>query len=329
MKNTLVPKNETQEILVKLGEEYHPLSSLADPSTQTKDTYKTAIRQFVEHLADFQDCEPENVDITLATEQEILLFFVGCVQRGLSRNTLKLWYAAVQYLFVQQKLLSPLKEELFKKQFDGLIKKFTSNRVSKAATLTSKEIIKLSETYLSENNLIEERDRTLIIVGFTGGFRIDELVATRYRLGIDCQTIHETDDGFIIEIMASKTGYRKVLIPFLPKARICPATVLKRWLDIVKTGQLFQRISKNGRMHGSLSAAAVRVMLKERSRLAGVKNWHRVSGHTLRRSFVTEVYKHGASLSNIGIQTGQSKRTVLGYIDEADFIRDNPARKLF
>jgi len=329
MKNTLIPRDGVQEILVKLDGEYHTLSSFIEPSVQTQDTYKTAIRQFLTYLADIQDCEPKDVDISLASEQEILLFFVDCVQRSFSRNTLKLWHAGIHYLFTKQGIESPLKDPFFKKQFDGLTKKFTSGRTTQVATLTSREIIKLSETCLSENDLIEDRDRALIIVGFTGGFRLDELVATRYRLGIDCQSVHETSDGFIIEILQSKTGYRKVLIPFLPKAKICPATVLQRWLNIVITGQLFQRISKTGRMHGSLSARYVRTMLKARARLAGVKNWNRVSGHTLRRSFVTEVYKNGASLENIGIQTGQSKRTVLRYINEADFIKDNPARKLF
>ena len=328
MKKSLILKNNS-DVLVELAGEYRSLSSLNEPKKQTIDSYNVAIKAFVEFLAGEQNCLATDVNLTIVTPPQVLIFFIAKVNDGFKRNTIKLWECAIKYLYKQNNLPCPTNNPAFKEAFHGLLKKFTSKKVQQATALLTNDIIRMTETRLSDNELIERRDKVIIIIGFTGGFRTDELVTTRYRPGGDCDSVQDISEGFVIEVLESKTDYRKVFIPNLPNKKINPAAILSEWLNIVKVGQLFQRISKSGNMHGSLSDTSVRRMLKERARLAKLKNWQGVSGHTLRRSFDTVAYLNGASIANIGTQTGQSKETVLKYISDIDFITKNPANILF
>ena len=88
------------------------------------------------------------------------------------------------------------------------------------------------------------RDRSIILVGFGGGFRRTELIS------IDHEDLEFVPEGLKITIRRSKTdqfgeGMIKGL-PYFTNETYCPVASLKKWLEIskVKSGPIFRRFSK-------------------------------------------------------------------------------------
>ena len=76
------------------------------------------------------------------------------------------------------------------------------------------------------------RDRSIILIGFSGGFRRNEIVSLDYD---DLDFVRE---GVKINIKRSKTdqfgeGFTKAL-PYFDSSQYCPVISLKNWLDISK-----------------------------------------------------------------------------------------------
>ena len=88
------------------------------------------------------------------------------------------------------------------------------------------------------------RDRSIILIGFGGGFRRTELIS------IDYEDLEFVPEGLKITIRRSKTdqfgeGMIKGL-PYFPNEIYCPVTSLKKWLEVskIKSGPIFRRFSK-------------------------------------------------------------------------------------
>ncbi len=76
------------------------------------------------------------------------------------------------------------------------------------------------------------RDKALILIGFSGGFRRSELV------NIDFEDLEFTKEGVKIFIKRSKTdqsgeGMIKA-IPYFKEKSFCPVVFLKNWIEISK-----------------------------------------------------------------------------------------------
>ena len=81
------------------------------------------------------------------------------------------------------------------------------------------------------------RDKALILIGFSGGFRRSELV------NIDFEDLEFTKEGVKIFIKRSKTdqsgeGMIKA-IPFFKEKDFCPVIFLKNWIEISKINKGF------------------------------------------------------------------------------------------
>ena len=89
------------------------------------------------------------------------------------------------------------------------------------------------------------RDKSLILLGFVGGFRRSELV------NLDYEDIEEFDtEGLIIFVKSSKTDQvaegKKVNIPYSNNEKYCPVKKLQQWIEVsqIRTGSLFRKINK-------------------------------------------------------------------------------------
>ncbi len=81
------------------------------------------------------------------------------------------------------------------------------------------------------------RDKALILIGFSGGFRRSELVS------IKCEDLEFTKEGLKIFIKRSKTdqsgeGMIKA-IPYFKEKSFCPVMFLKNWIEISKSNKGF------------------------------------------------------------------------------------------
>jgi site-specific recombinase XerD len=168
------------------------------------------------------------------------------------------------------------------------------------------------------------RDRSIILIGFSGGFRRNEIVS------LDYDDLDFVQEGLKINLKRSKTdqfgeGFTKAL-PYFDNPQYCPVVSLKKWIDISKitSGAVFRRISKGSKLsENRLTDQTVALLLKKYLNLIGVdsKNY---SGHSLRSGFATSAAESGAEERSIMAMTGhKSTEMVRRYIKEANLFKNN------
>jgi site-specific recombinase XerD len=173
------------------------------------------------------------------------------------------------------------------------------------------------------------RDRSIILIGFSGGFRRNEIVS------LDYDDLDFVSEGLKIKIKRSKTdpfgeGAIKAL-PYFENSQYCPVVSLKNWINIarINSGALFRRFSKGSRLtEKRLTDQTVALLIKEYLQLAGIdsKNY---SGHSLRSGFATSAAESGAEERSIMAMTGhKSSEMVRRYIKEANLFKNNALNKL-
>ena len=173
------------------------------------------------------------------------------------------------------------------------------------------------------------RDKTIILVGFGGGFRRTELIS------IDYEDLEFVKEGLKITIRRSKTdqfgeGMIKGL-PFFTNEKYCPVINLKKWLKISKinSGPVFRRFTKGSSLtENRLTDQSVVLLIKEYLKLAGIENKN-FAGHSLRSGFATVAAESGADERSIMAMTGhKTTQMVRRYIKEANLFKNNALDKI-
>ena len=191
-----------------------------------------------------------------------------------------------------------------------------------------KQIINVIDNQNNEE-IKKLRDRTIILVGFSGGFRRNEITSLNYE---DLDFVKE---GVKINIKKSKTdqfgeGLVKG-IPYFDNLQYCPVISLKKWIDVsnIYSGSLFRRFTKGSRLSvNRLSDQTVALLIKEYTKLAGIDNQN-YSGHSLRSGFATSAAESGVEERNIMAMTGhKSSEMVRRYIKEANLFKNNALNKI-
>ena len=173
------------------------------------------------------------------------------------------------------------------------------------------------------------RDKTIILLGFGGGFRRTELIS------IDHEDLEFVPEGLKVSIRRSKTdqfgeGMIKGL-PYFTNENYCPVVNLKNWLKIskIKSGPIFRRFSKGSSLtENRLTDQTVVLLIKEYLKLAGIENKN-FAGHSLRSGFATVAAESGADERSIMAMTGhKSTQMVRRYIREANIFKNNALNKI-
>ena len=173
------------------------------------------------------------------------------------------------------------------------------------------------------------RDRSIILIGFSGGFRRNEIVSLNFE---DLDFVAE---GLKINLKKSKTdqfgeGLVKGL-PYFDNKQYCPVLSIQRWLEIsnIKEGPLFRRFTKGSNLSvNRLTDQTVALLIKEYLKLADIDNTN-YSGHSLRSGFATSAAESGAEERSIMSMTGhKSTEMVRRYIREANLFKNNPLNKI-
>jgi len=173
------------------------------------------------------------------------------------------------------------------------------------------------------------RDRSIILIGFAGGFRRNEIVS------LDCEDLDFVQEGLKIDIRRSKTdqfgeGFTKAL-PYFDSSQYCPVLSLKKWIEVSKitSGPVFRRFSKGSKLSKNrLTDQTVALLIKEYLKLAGIDNKN-YSGHSLRSGFATSAAESGVEERSIMAMTGhKSTEMVRRYIKEANLFKNNALNKI-
>ena len=173
------------------------------------------------------------------------------------------------------------------------------------------------------------RDRSIILIGFSGGFRRNEIVS------LDYEDLDFVPEGLKINIKRSKTdqfgeGFTKAL-PYFDNSQYCPVVSLRNWVNISKitSGAVFRRFNKGSKLsEHRLTDQTVALLIKKYLELSGIdsKNY---SGHSLRSGFATSAAESGAEERSIMAMTGhKSTEMVRRYIKEANLFKSNALNKM-
>ena len=191
-----------------------------------------------------------------------------------------------------------------------------------------KIIINVIDEYNHED-LKKFRDRSIILMGFSGGFRRNEIVSLNYD---DLEFVNE---GLKINLKRSKTdqfGEGSVKgLPYFDNIQYCPVLSLKNWIEIsnINSGPLFRRFSRGSKLsENRLTDQTVALLIKKYLKLAGIDNKN-YSGHSLRSGFATSAAESGAEERSIMAMTGhKSTEMVRRYIKEANLFKNNALDKV-
>ena len=212
----------------------------------------------------------------------------------------------------------------------GIKRRKGSSQIGKKPLLISnlKKIIDVIDE--AKNEKIKMlRDRTIILTGFSGGFRRNELVSLNY------EDLDFVEKGLKINLRRSKTdqfgeGSIKGL-PYFDNSLYCPVVSISKWIEISKinSGALFRRFNKGSKLsENRLTDQSVALLIKDYLKIAGIES-RNYSGHSLRSGFATSAAESGAEERSIMAMTGhKSAEMVRKYIKEANLFKNNALNKI-
>lgn len=166
------------------------------------------------------------------------------------------------------------------------------------------------------------RDRCLMLVGFAGALRREEVV------GIWVEHIARLQDGRARLFIPRSKGDQEaqgqhVILPRGSDRATCPVSALDDWLSVsgITAGPIFLGIQRGKLTAKTLWPGDVAKILKAAAKRAGIPV-KLTSGHSLRRGLATTARREGRSLDAIQRQARHANiNTTLRYVDVDDLER--------
>ncbi|MDA8851538.1 site-specific integrase [Candidatus Pelagibacter sp.] len=286
------------------------------------------------YKSDFNDFELfciQNGFKSLPSEPKIVsLYLTNLSTKDAKMSTLKRRLVSIGVIHKLQGHYLDTKHPSIIENVLGIRRRKGSIQKSKKPILISslKKIINVIDEQ-NKKEIKKYRDRSIILIGFSGGFRRNEIVS------LDFEDLDFVPEGLKISLRRSKTdqfgeGFTKAL-PYFNNSQYCPVVSLKKWIEISKitSGSVFRRFSKGSRLsENRLTDQTVALLIKEYLKLTGIdsKNY---SGHSLRSGFATSAAESGAEERSIMAMTGhKSTEMVRRYIKEANLFKNNALNKI-
>ena len=254
----------------------------------------------------------------MPTQPKILSIYLTHLSSFSKYSTLKRRLASISILHKTKGHYIDTKHPVIIENLMGIKRKNGSNQKGKKPLLINdlKKIIN-SIHQSNEKSLKKVRDKALVLIGFSGGFRRSELVSLEF------DDIEFVSEGVKIFVKRSKTdqsgeGMTKA-IPYFNNHNFCPVLALKNWMELIdiKNGKIFNISDKN-----------VALIIKKYANHAGLDS-NKYAGHSLRSGFATSTAESGADERNIMAMTGhKSTEMVRRYIKEANLFKNNALNKI-
>ena len=277
---------------------------------------KNTVRAYKSDFNDFAlFCSKHGMQ-SMPTEPKIVSLYLTYLSKHSRFSTLKRRLASINVMHKYKGHYLDTKHPIIVENLMGIKRQIGVHQKAKKPLLFNdlKQIIKVINN--SElNDFKKLRDKTLILIGFSGGFRRSELVA------ITKDDVEFVNEGVKIFVKKSKSdqsgeGMTKA-IPFFKYVEYCPVDHLKNWMFENRNNLVFPISDKN-----------VALIIKKHAFKAGLDH-KKYAGHSLRSGFATTTAELGASERNIMAMTGhKSVDMVRRYIKEADLFKNNALNKL-
>ena len=267
---------------------------------------------------------------SLPTEPKIVSLYLTHLSKNLKMSTLKRRLVSISMVHRLKGHYLDTKHPIIIENLMGIKRVKGSIQKGKKPILINhlKSIINVIDQQ-EINEIKKSRDKTIVLVGFGGGFRRTELIS------IDHEDLEFVPEGVKITLKRSKTdqfgeGMVKGL-PYFSNELYCPVINLKKWLELskIKSGPIFRRFAKGSVLtNNRLTDQSVVLFIKDYLNLAGIENKN-YSGHSLRSGFATVAAESGADERSIMAMTGhKTTQMVRRYIREANIFKNNALSKI-
>ena len=254
----------------------------------------------------------------MPTEPKILSLYLTHLSSNCKFSTLRRRIASISVIHRMKGHYIDTKHPLIIENLLGIKRSKGSNQKAKKPILIND--LKLIIKAINESNekyTKKLRNKTVVLIGFSGGFRRSELISIQY------EDVEFVSEGVKIFIKRSKTdqsgeGMTKA-IPYFDNEEFCPVKTLNLWItqSNIKSGRIFK-----------ISDKSVALIIKKYAGLAGLES-EKYSGHSLRSGFATSTAESGAEERAIMAMTGhKTTQMVRRYIQEANLFKNNALNKI-
>ncbi len=276
------------------------------------------IRAYQSDYNDFSIFCSKNGFQSMPTQPKILALYLTELSAKSKYSTLKRRLASISILHKIRGHYIDTKHPIIMENLMGIKRaKGTYQKAKKPLLISDLKLLINAIDESQEKHIRKIRDKALILIGFSGGFRRSELV------NIEIQDVEFVTEGVKIFVKRSKTdqsgeGMRKA-IPYFNNIQFCPVIALKKWIDAFEKNQnkIFNISDKN-----------VVLIIKKYASIAGLDS-NKYAGHSLRSGFATSTAESGADERNIMAMTGhKTTEMVRRYIKEANLFKNNALNKI-
>ena len=286
------------------------------------------------YKSDFKDfglfCAKNGFKLLPSEPKVISLYLTHLSTKDIKMSTLKRRLVSIGVIHKLKGHYLDTKHPSIIENIMGIKRRKGSSQKGKKPILISNLKILIKAIDKQKNDEIKKlRDRTIILIGFSGGFRRNEIVSLNH------DDLEFMPEGLKITLRRSKTDqYGEGLLkglPYFNNPEYCPVLSIKKWLDFSKinTGPLFRRFNKGSKLSEKrLTDQTVALLIKRYLELAGIDS-RNFSGHSLRSGFATSAAESGAEERSIMAMTGhKSTEMVRRYIKEANLFKINALNKI-
>ncbi len=277
---------------------------------------KNTIRAYKSDFNDFVLFCTKHGMTSMPTDPKTVSLYLTHLSKHSKYSTLKRRLASINVMHRYKGHYLDTKHPIIVENILGIKRQIGVRQKAKKPLLFNdlKKLIKVIDDS-SISNFKKLRDKTVILIGFSGGFRRSELVSiTRDEV----EFVREGVKIFVRKSKSDQSGEGMVKgIPFFKYTDHCPVEHLKNWMVENRTNKVFPISDKN-----------VALIIKKHAQNAGLDD-KKYSGHSLRSGFATTTAELGANERNIMAMTGhKSVDMVRRYIKEADLFKNNALNNL-
>jgi site-specific recombinase XerD len=280
-------------------------------------------------------CSKYNLPYLSSTPQAVSLYISDLASRGLTVATIKRRLAAIGHLHKQAGCVdspaSAQKHFVLREVLAG-IKRTLGTAQRGAEPLLSDAIRRMVAA--CPGNLLGQRDRALLLIGFAAGARREFLASI-----LEVRDLTFTGQGdsadLYIRMRRGKADQEQsgetIAIVQGQHPETDPVGALKAWLAAarIESGPVFRAVDRHGNVSSTaLSARSVSKILKAATARAGMDPTQ-ISPHGLRSGMCTQAALNGAEERDIARTTlHKSVAMVRRYIRDADLLRNNASGRL-
>ena len=272
------------------------------------------LRAYQSDFRDFSAFCVKNGFSSLPTQPKIVALYITHLSKSSKFSTLKRRIASISVLHKIKGHYLDTKHPIIMENLHGIKRTLGTRQKAKKPILINE--LKLIIKVIDKENI---RDKALILIGFSGGFRRSELVNIHYD---DIEFVTEGVKILIKRSKTDQTGEGSVkAIPYFDNQEFCPVVALKNYVSKkfsnTNEGKIF-----------NISDKSVALIIKRYASKAGLDS-SKYAGHSLRSGFATTAAEFGAEERNIMAMTGhKTTQMVRRYIQEANLFKNNALNKI-